>query len=112
MKENTNYSGVNESEQHVQWFWTVLEEFNQGTGEKMRMFLRFACGLDRLPLSPIEPLPMKIRNSDRGDSDDRRIRAEACMFIIKLPKYSSLEIMRERMLESTTASFMDDHAAD
>jgi len=78
----------------------------------MRSFLRFACALDRLPQAPIEPLPMKIRNSDKGDSDERRMRAEACMFIVKIPKYSSLEVMRERMTEATLVSYMDDQVED
>ena len=32
-----------------------------------------------------------------GPADDRYIRAETCMFMIKLPQYSSLQIMSERL---------------
>lgn len=32
-----------------------------------------------------------------GPPDDRYIRAETCMFMIKLPQYSSQEVMTERL---------------
>ena len=33
-----------------------------------------------------------------GKPDSRYIRVETCMFMIKLPQYSSQELMRERLL--------------
>lgn len=32
-----------------------------------------------------------------GPPDDRYIRAETCMFMVKLPQYSSQQIMTERL---------------
>jgi len=32
-----------------------------------------------------------------GTADSRYIRAETCMFMVKLPQYSSLEIMSEKL---------------
>ena len=46
--------------------------------------------------------PMKIAPPDNtgnsGPPDGRYVRAETCMFMIKLPQYSSQEIMNERLL--------------
>lgn len=38
------------------------------------------------------PLPLPT-----GSPDSRYIRVETCMFMIKLPQYSSLEIMLEKL---------------
>ena len=35
--------------------------------------------------------------SPTGTADSRYIRAETCLFMVKLPQYSSVEIMNEKL---------------
>jgi E3 ubiquitin-protein ligase HECTD4 len=43
---------------------------------------------------------MKLAPSDKRDDppDEQNIRVETCMFMVKLPRYSSNEKMREKLL--------------
>jgi hypothetical protein len=43
---------------------------------------------------------MKLAPSDKRDDppDEQNIRVETCMFMVKLPRYSSYEKMREKLL--------------
>lgn len=88
--------------------------------------MKFACNQERIPMGQpcrasadlhIPPFPMKIAPPDgkgdciaisangvvtdlgfaAGPPDNRFIRAETCMFMIKLPQYSSQHIMAERL---------------
>ena len=74
----------------------------------MGRFIKFACNQDRLPLvggaaaaSPPPPYPMKIAPHDKRDEVDpdmQLVRVETCMFMVKLPRYSTFETMREKLL--------------
>lgn len=46
LKKYTEYKGPSESDQHIVWFWEVLESF---TAEERVRFLRFVSGRTRLP---------------------------------------------------------------
>jgi len=104
LRANTNYTGgLSEADPHIRCFWSTLESF---TAEELQAFVKFACNQERIPSacppdSPAPPpFPMKIAPADRsgGSPDGRYIRAETCMFMIKLPQYSSQELMTERLL--------------
>lgn len=109
LKAHTMYQvGLMETDTHIEFFWSSLESFSQ---EELRKFIKFACNQDRIPsncpcrdgrldASHVPPYPMKIAPPDgkSGQPDSRHIRAETCLFMIKLPQYSCLEIMRERLL--------------
>merc|ERR1711965_671519 len=102
LKANTNYTGgLSEADAHIRFFWTTLEEF---TPEELQAFVKFACNQERIPSScPPDspappPFPMKIAPPDSGSggsADGRYLRAETCMFMIKLPQYSSQALMKE-----------------
>jgi E3 ubiquitin-protein ligase HECTD4 len=104
LRRHTTYtSGLSEGDQHVAFFWEVLEELSQ---EELRKFVKFACNQERIPMEApaassadqlvhVPPYPMKIAPPDEvargkaGSIDQRLIRAETCMFMIKLPQYST-----------------------
>jgi len=46
--------------------------------------------------------PANLQQTDGPDS--QLIRAETCVFLVKLPRYSSYQIMRERILQVLTAA--------
>jgi len=46
LKKITRYSGCNEKDNHIQYFWQALEEF---TDEERSLYLRFVWGRSRMP---------------------------------------------------------------
>uniref|UniRef100_W5MLW8 HECT domain E3 ubiquitin protein ligase 4 n=1 Tax=Lepisosteus oculatus TaxID=7918 RepID=W5MLW8_LEPOC len=108
LKAHTMYQvGLMETDQHIEFFWTALEMFTQ---EELCKFIKFACNQERIPFTcpckdggpdtaHVPPYPMKIAPPDgaAGSPDSRYIRVETCMFMIKLPQYSSLEVMLEKL---------------
>jgi hypothetical protein len=105
LKRHTTYHvGLMETDQHIEYFWKALESLSQ---EELRKFIKFACNQERIPFGHpcrdegivnVPPYPMKIAPPDtQGGADGRFIRAETCMFLIKLPQYSSQEIMTDRL---------------
>ncbi len=52
------------------------------------------------------PYPMKIAPSDKPNENQNNqfIRVETCMFMIKLPRYTSLRTMREKVLFALSCS--------
>jgi hypothetical protein len=103
LKANTTYaSGLSESDPHIVCFWKALQRF---TPEELQTFVKFACNQERIPSScppdspAAPPFPMKIANPDVVDNPDGRlIRVETCMFMVKLPHYSTQEILTSQLL--------------
>lgn len=97
--------GLAESDPHIRFFWNTLESFSK---DDLRRFLKFACNQERLPGTCVcqggakahtPPYPMKLAPPDgSGPPDKRFIRAETCLFMIKLPQYSTQALMTERLL--------------
>ncbi|KAL4646588.1 putative E3 ubiquitin-protein ligase HECTD4 isoform X5 [Arapaima gigas] len=108
LKAHTMYQvGLMETDQHIEFFWTALEMFTQ---EELCKFIKFACNQERIPFTcpcrdggpdtaHVPPYPMKIAPPDgvAGSPDSRYIRVETCMFMVKLPQYSSLDVMLEKL---------------
>ncbi|XP_013380029.1 probable E3 ubiquitin-protein ligase HECTD4 isoform X2 [Lingula anatina] len=108
LKAHTMYQvGLMESDPHIEYFWAALESFSQ---DELGKFVRFSCNQERIPMTcpcregtndsvHVPPYPMKIAPPDGpGTPDSRHIRVETCMFMIKLPQYSSYQITRQRLL--------------
>ena len=81
--------------------------------EELGRFIKFSCNQDRLPMCPGDtggvpppPYPMKIAPHDKRDEDPdlQLLRVETCMFMVKLPRYSTFETMREKLLYAITCS--------
>ncbi|KAH9492163.1 putative E3 ubiquitin-protein ligase HTD4 [Bulinus truncatus] len=107
LKSHTMYQvGLVESDSHIEFFWSALESFSQ---EELTRFIKFACNQERVPhtcpcqeggpdSAHVPPFPMKIAPPDgTGPPDSRYIRVETCMFMVKLPQYSSQEVMAQRL---------------
>nr|KAG5713128.1 hypothetical protein BaRGS_007655 [Batillaria attramentaria] len=84
LKAHTMYQvGLMETDTHIEYFWAALETLSQ---EELSRFIKFACNQERIP----QTCPCRT-------PDARYIRVETCMFMIKLPQYSSYEIMLQRL---------------
>ena len=105
LKKYTMYQvGISEDDRHIQDFWTVLFSLSS---QQLTTFIKFACNQERIPKPKDEnnlppPYPMKIAPADAREEaqDNLLIRAETCIFMVKIPRYSSYDIMREKILYS------------
>ena len=106
---------MSDHDEHIQYFWAALESFSP---RQMQKFLKFACNQDRVPATsspPGPPFPMKIapaaaaagvaREAEGAvEADAIQVRVETCMFLLKLPAYSSYEVLRERLIFAMNSS--------
>ena len=100
LKENTQYKGCLESDLIIIWFWKLLEEF---TPEERSMYLRFVWGRSRLPLSSKDfNSKHKIQMLNHAEPDSALPNSHTCFFTIDIPKYSSYDILKNKMLYAIT----------
>ncbi|XP_076465936.1 putative E3 ubiquitin-protein ligase HERC1 isoform X3 [Babylonia areolata] len=93
LRKVVRYRGMDENHILIKWFWTILEDF---TNEERIQFLRFISGRTRLPSNPADITQrFQIMTSDRGM--DSLPTSQTCFFQLRLPMYSSVEVMAERL---------------
>merc|ERR1712087_265768 len=73
-------------------FWSVLESFPENV--KLQ-FVVFVTGSDRMPLQGWEDLRVSIQKN--GTDDDRLPSAYTCFSLVLLPRYSSVDILRNNL---------------
>ena len=104
LKKHTIYQvGISQEDRHIQDFWAVLFSL---TSSQLTLFIKFACNQERIPKPKDDPsnlpppYPMKIAPADAREEvqDNLLIRAETCIFMVKVPRYSTFDIMREKIL--------------
>lgn len=95
LKKSARYVGCTPEDQHIQWFWEVLEEF---TDEQKKEFLMFVTGSDRSPLRGLSELNFVITGT--GLDDQRLPSAHTCFNDMILPKYSSKDKLRIKLLQA------------
>lgn len=93
--------GCDSTDQHVQWLWELLK--NDFSAEDRKAFVRFAWGRTRLPLTRTafsQPLKLQgfSRSAAQGNADSYLPISHTCFFSVELPRYSSKEIMKEKLL--------------
>jgi E3 ubiquitin-protein ligase HERC2 len=94
LKSQTRYSGIKKGSVEMTWFWEIMEELDASMHAS---FLRFVWGRTRLPLTAAgftDRFQIDIESRD-----ERRIpTAATCFFKLSMPKYSSKEIMRKKLI--------------
>lgn len=91
----TDYSSCSRGDEHIRNFWRVLREFSE---EERSALLRFTWGRSRLPLSADAfPQRFKLQSFNKHPPDAYYPVAHTCFFSLDLPRYSSLELMREKL---------------
>ena len=99
LQRATEYDGVEADEPHVAMFWDALEGMS---AEEQAQFVNFCSGRSRLPPSAAQfPMTFKLQAphpQSRDDPDRYLPIAQTCFFSLSLPKYSSLEVMRAKLL--------------
>lgn len=118
-QSHTHYQvGISETDRHILFFWAVLESM---TPEELKNFVKFATNQERLPVTcpcqnhvnastnpnnvvHVPPFPMKIAPIDMPQGatteyiNKRTIRAETCLFLIRLPPYTTYQVTRDQLL--------------
>lgn len=95
LKKSARYVGCTADEQHVKWFWEVLEQFDD---KQKKAFLMFVTGSDRSPLRGLSELHFVVTGT--GLDDTRLPSAHTCFNDLILPKYSSKEILSQKLLKA------------
>ncbi|KAI1287488.1 E3 ubiquitin-protein ligase TRIP12 [Halotydeus destructor] len=88
----------------IKYLFEVLSSYNN---EEQRRFLQFVTGSPRLPVGGLKslspPLTVVRKTFDCDDSPDNYLPSVmTCVNYLKLPEYSSIEIMRERLRVAAT----------
>jgi E3 ubiquitin-protein ligase HUWE1 len=102
LRASTTYtpsSTVNEHTIYIVWFWDIVYDFSQ---DERRDLVQFVSGS---PLTPIDGFTGSERNRewfqiafDDGLTLDQVPQAQTCFKQIRIPRYTSSEIMRTRLL--------------
>eukprot|EP00164_Ancoracysta_twista_P002036 GFYU01002682.1.p1 GENE.GFYU01002682.1~~GFYU01002682.1.p1 ORF type:complete len:165 (-),score=50.36 GFYU01002682.1:307-801(-) len=93
--------GYSHSSTAVQNLLHIVSEFDP---EQQRQFLRFITGCPRLPygglksLNPKLTIVKKVPDNEMSSPDEYLPSVSTCFYYLKVPDYSSKEIMRERLM--------------
>lgn len=78
-------------------FWSVLESLD---AEQKRRFVVFVSACGRRPPEGWQHFELQVQRN--GDGDDRLPTAYTCFTLLLLPRYSSGELLRDRLLAAIT----------
>ncbi|KHJ34347.1 putative iq and hect domain protein [Erysiphe necator] len=101
LQRNTIYSGVyqigDDGEEHetIKFFWNVMKALDDSDRRKVLKFITSSPRAPLLGFSKLNPL-FSIRDS--GGDDDRLPSTSTCVNLLKLPRYSSENILRQKLL--------------
>jgi hypothetical protein len=99
LKRHTQYGGgLSHESRLVKDFWVVLEEYSN---EMRRNFLDFVYGQGRLPSEEeFARLGIRLFISQlkvEGDPDKRFPHSDTCFFNLRMPMYTSIDVLRSRL---------------
>ncbi|TQV97542.1 hypothetical protein V2A60_006706 [Cordyceps javanica] len=106
LRENTVYSGLydigDDKEEHptIKMFWKVLHGF---TDAQRRDLLKYVSSTPRAPLLGFSQLRPRFSIRDAGSDEERLPSTSTCVNLLKLPRYSSEETLREKLLYAITS---------
>lgn len=106
LRRNTQYSGIyslgEDNEEHpcIQFFWEAMHSFSDADRRKV---LKFVTSTPRAPLLGFDQLNPRFSIRDSGSDQTRLPSTSTCVNLLKLPIYSSVEILKDRLLYSINA---------
>ncbi|XP_017786874.1 PREDICTED: probable E3 ubiquitin-protein ligase HERC1 isoform X2 [Nicrophorus vespilloides] len=93
LKKVVRYRDLDEHHQLVQWLWNILESFSNA--ERV-LFMRFVSGRSRLP-SNLADLSQRFQVMKVDRTVNGLPTAQTCFFQLRLPPYTSQEVMAEKL---------------
>lgn len=106
LRRNTQYGGVytigDDNQEHptVQLFWRVMHEMNN---EERQKVIRFVTSTPRAPLLGFSHLNPRFSIRDSSDDQERLPSTSTCVNLLKLPRYSSAEVLRSKLLYAVSS---------
>ncbi|KAL1745181.1 HECT-domain-containing protein [Schizophyllum fasciatum] len=102
LREHTNYGGLyDDNESTIQIFWKVVNGFNQ---EQRQGLLRFVTSCSRPPLLGFKELVPNFAIRDAGSDENRLPTASTCVNLLKLPRYQSERVLRDKLLQAINSN--------
>lgn len=105
LKSCTEYKGVKEEDEHIQYFWNTLE--HHMTKIELSNFIKFVSASSRLPSSASDFLmPFKIEKPDsnmknmKTNPDSYLPKVYTCFFQMYLPKYTNQKSCNEKIKQA------------
>jgi ubiquitin-protein ligase E3 C len=101
LRKHTQYGGTyvigDDGQEHptVRLFWAVMEEW--GEPERAAL-LKFVTSTPRAPLLGFGALRPSFSIRDSGQDQTRLPSTSTCVNLLKLPMYTSKEVLREKLL--------------
>ncbi|KAM4603975.1 putative E3 ubiquitin-protein ligase HERC3 [Polymixia lowei] len=95
--ENAQYNGYLSTDEVIQNFWDVFREFSE---EQKKSFLIFLTGTARLARGCLSRIRVTINVLTTPNPDEHFPEAETCFEALRLPKYSSIQILRQQLLHA------------
>lgn len=91
--------GFTQDSKTIQFFYEILSTYSK---EEQRLFLQFVTGTPRLPTGGFKALtpPLTIvrkTNDGKQSPDDYLPSVMTCVNYLKLPEYTSKEVMRQKL---------------
>jgi ubiquitin-protein ligase E3 C len=106
LRRNTLYGGVyvigDDNEEHptIKLFWDVMKSISDADRRKV---LKFVTSTPRAPLLGFGHLNPRFSIRDSSDDQDRLPSTSTCVNLLKLPRYSNAETLREKLLYAVNA---------
>lgn len=99
-EKHTEYSGYDRQSPVIQWFWEIVEEFNQQTRV---LLLQFSTGSSRVPFGGFAKFvggggPQHFTITTVPYKPQILPTASTCINMLKLPEYRSKEELKERLM--------------
>lgn len=101
LKKHAKYEGFSPSDDLVKWFWETFDTFTPA--EKV-MFMKFVYGQAQIP-NPSQHV-LILQELEKNKPDLYLPQAATCYFTLKIPRYSSQIILREKLLLAITSCFV------
>lgn len=106
LRRNTQYGGVytigDDNQEHptVQLFWKVMHELNN---EERQKVIRFVTSTPRAPLLGFSHLNPRFSIRDSSEDQERLPSTSTCVNLLKLPRYATAEILRNKLLYAVSS---------
>ncbi|POS86925.1 hypothetical protein EPUL_002901, partial [Erysiphe pulchra] len=101
LRRNTLYGGVyqigDDGEEHetIKYFWKVMKGLDDSDRRKV---LKFITSSPRAPLLGFSKLNPSFSIRDSGSDEDRLPSTSTCVNLLKLPRYSSEDTLKQKLL--------------
>ena len=106
LKRHTKYSGAyNDQHPTIQNFWQMLRQMTEPDRQR---FIKFCWGQERIPANDQAFKALNVRFmikqcvNKKVSQDKLMPKADTCFFNFELPEYSTLEIMKAKVLQAIT----------